>query len=155
MGCGTRRGISRAQSVEGTTRRFRNPRIRSRFAAPPRTGSDHEMSLDRVRMGIVGVGNIATLNVPGYLEHEQCDVVALCDPRPDVLERRQQEWGVERGYTDLDGLLNDPDIDAVEILSPTPLHAEQTITALQAGKHVSCQKPIANSVADGRKMVEA
>ncbi|MDQ1384465.1 MAG: hypothetical protein QOG65_1844, partial [Actinomycetota bacterium] len=34
-------------------------------------------------MGIVGTGNIATLNVPGYLEHEQCDVVAVCDPRPD------------------------------------------------------------------------
>ena len=44
--------------------------------------------MDRVRIGIVGVGNIATLNVPGYLAHEQCDVVALCDPRADVLERR-------------------------------------------------------------------
>ena len=66
-----------------------------------------EMALDRVRMGIVGTGNIATLNVPGYLEHEQCDVVAVCDPRPDVLERRMLEWGVERGYTDMDQLLAD------------------------------------------------
>src|SRR5215469_8147579 len=155
MGCGTRRGISRAQSVEGTTRRFRNPRIRSRFAAPPRTGSDHEMSLDRVRMGIVGVGNIATLNVPGYLEHEQCDVIALCDPRPEVLERRQQEWDVARGYTDLAALLADDEIDAVEILGPTPLHAEHSIAALEAGKHVSVQKPIANTVSDARRMLDA
>jgi len=81
------------------------------------------MAMDRVRMGIVGTGNIATLNVPGYLEHEQCDVVAVCDPRPEVLERRMTEWGVERGYTELDQLLADDDIDAVEILSPTPLHA--------------------------------
>ena len=54
--------------------------------------------VDRVRVGIIGVGNIATLNVPGYLEHEQCELVALCDPRPDVLERRQREWNVPRVY---------------------------------------------------------
>jgi predicted dehydrogenase len=52
-------------------------------------------------------------------------------------------------------LLVDDDIDAVEILSPTPLHAEHTIAALRAGKHVSCQKPIANDVADARRMMEA
>ncbi len=113
------------------------------------------MATNRVRMGIVGTGNIATLNVPGYLEHEQCDVVAVCDPRPDVLERRMAEWGVERGYTEVDALLADDDIDAVEILSPTPLHAEHTIAALRAGKHVSCQKPIANDVGDARRMMAA
>ena len=113
------------------------------------------MAIDRVRMGIVGTGNIATLNVPGYLEHEQCDVVAVCDPRPEVLERRMAEWGVERGYTELDAMLADDDIDAVEILSPTPLHAEHAIAALAAGKHVSCQKPIANDVGDARRMMAA
>ena len=61
--------------------------------------------MDRVRMGIIGVGNIATLNVPGYLAHANCDVVALCDPRADVLERRAREWRIDRTYTDLDALL--------------------------------------------------
>jgi predicted dehydrogenase len=111
--------------------------------------------MDRVRIGIVGVGNIATLNVPGYLAHEQCDVVALCDPRPDVLERRAREWGVDRTYADLDALLAAPEIDAVEILGPTPLHAEHVIAAARAGKHVSVQKPIANTVSDARRMVAA
>jgi predicted dehydrogenase len=106
-------------------------------------------------MGIVGGGNVATLNVPGYLAHEHCDVVALCDPRPDVLARRQQEWGIERGYSAIDALLNDDSVDAVEILSPTPLHAEHTIAALRAGKHVSCQKPIANDVGDAHRMIAA
>jgi len=58
-------------------------------------------------------------------------------------------------YAQVDELLADDDIDAVEILSPTPLHAEHTIAALTAGKHVSVQKPIANTVADARRMVEA
>src|SRR4051794_9382279 len=111
--------------------------------------------MDRVRVGIVGVGNIATLNVPGYLQHEQCDVVALCDPRTDVLERRAREWNVDRSYTEIDALLADPDIDAVEILGPTPLHAEHVIAAARAGKHVSVQKPIANTVSDARRMVQA
>jgi predicted dehydrogenase len=108
-----------------------------------------------VGLGIVGVGNIATLNVPGYLEHEHCDVRALCDPRRELLERRGREWSVDRCYTSLADLLADGDIDAVEILSPTPMHAEHVVAALQAGKHVSCQKPIANNVADGRRMLEA
>jgi predicted dehydrogenase len=105
-------------------------------------------------MGIIGVGNIATLNVPGYLEHEQCEVVALCDPRPEVLERRRREWGVGRGYTEVDALLADDEIDAVEVLSPTPLHAEHAVAALRAGKHVSVQKPIANSVNEARRMID-
>jgi predicted dehydrogenase len=111
--------------------------------------------MDRVRLGIIGAGNIATLNVPGYLEHEHCDVVAVCDPRPDVLERRLGEWNVAQGYTDVEAILNDDNVDAVEILSPTPLHAEHTIAALRAGKHVSCQKPIANNVRDARSMIAA
>lgn len=111
--------------------------------------------MDRVRIGIVGVGNIATLNVPGYLAHDRAEVTALCDPRRDVLERRGREWGVERLYAGLDELLADDEIDAVEILTPTPRHAEHVLAAVAAGKHVSCQKPIANSVADARRMAAA
>ncbi|MFM8237000.1 MAG: Gfo/Idh/MocA family protein [Actinomycetota bacterium] len=109
--------------------------------------------MEHVRIGIVGAGNIATLNVPGYLAHDRCEVVALCDPRPEVLERRAREWGVERTTTDLDELLAADDIDAVEVLSPTPLHAEHAVAALRAGKHVSVQKPIANSIAEAERMV--
>ena len=110
--------------------------------------------MDRVRIGIVGVGNIAELNVPGYLEHERCDVVALCDPRQEKVEARAREWGVPKAYTSLDELLADDEIDAVEILTPTHLHKEHVIAAARAGKHVSCQKPIANSVADAREMMD-
>ena len=108
-----------------------------------------------LRIGIVGVGNIATLNVPGYLAHDDCEVVALCDPRQDVLDRRGSEWSVDRCYTSIDDLLADDSVDAVEILSPTPLHGDHVLAALAAGKHVSCQKPIANSVATGRRMADA
>ena len=103
----------------------------------------------------MGIGNIAPLNVRGYLEHPQCDVVALCDPRRSELDRRAAEWGVEKVYERLDDLLADDEIDAVEILTPTNLHHDHVIAAARAGKHVSCQKPIANSIADGREMIAA
>src|SRR3954470_4060692 len=111
--------------------------------------------MDRVRIGIVGTGNIAPMNVRGYLEHPQCDVVAVCDPRREKAERMAAEWGVSHVHDSLDDLLADDGLDAVEILTPTFLHREHVLAAARAGKHVSCQKPIANSVADAREMVAA
>ncbi|HMK63596.1 MAG TPA: Gfo/Idh/MocA family oxidoreductase [Acidimicrobiales bacterium] len=111
--------------------------------------------MDRVRVGIVGVGNISVLNVPGYLEHPKCDVVALCDSRLDLARARAAQWGVPKVYGDLEEILADAEVDAVEILTPTYMHAEHVMAAARAGKHISCQKPIANSVAEARAMIAA
>ena len=98
--------------------------------------------MDKVRLAIVGCGTISQLNAPGYLAHENCEVVALCDPAPERAEGRAREWGISpRIHTDYADVLNDSDVDAVELLTPTPLHPEQVIAGLDAGKHVSCQKP--------------
>ena len=112
--------------------------------------------MDRVRLGIVGCGNICQLNAPGYLEHPRCEVVALCDSEWARAELRARQWGITpRIYKDYRELLDDPAVDAVELLTPTYLHAEQIIAALAAGKHVSCQKPIAISVAEADRVAEA
>ena len=111
---------------------------------------------DRVRLAIVGCGTISQLNAPGYLKHEACDVVALCDPVRERAEGRAAEWGIApRIYTCYEQVLEDPDIDAVELLTPTHLHAEQSIAALEAGKHVSCQKPVAATVEEADRIAEA
>jgi predicted dehydrogenase len=112
--------------------------------------------MDRVRLAIVGCGNISQLNARGYLQHPQCDVVALCDTVRARAETRAQQWGITpRIYTDLTQVLHDPQIDAVELLTPTFLHAEQIIAALDAGKHVSCQKPLCINVAEADRIVAA
>lgn len=105
-------------------------------------------------MGIVGAGNIADLNVAGYLAHPACDVVAVCDRDPDKAQAAAARWGAPRSTPDLEEMLG-WDIDAVEILTPTHVHAENVLAALAHGKHVSCQKPLANSVVDGRRMADA
>jgi predicted dehydrogenase len=108
-----------------------------------------------VRVGIVGVGNIAPLNVAGYLADDRCEVIAVCEPRETKARAAAEQWGVPRVYTDIGDLLADDDVDAVEILTPTHMHREHVVAAARAGKHVSCQKPMANSVPDALAMIEA
>ena len=111
--------------------------------------------MDRVRLAIVGCGNISQLNAPGYLQHPRCDVVVLCDTEPERAKRRAREWGISpRVYSDLTQVLDDGAVDAVELLTPTWLHADQIVAALQAGKHVSCQKPLAISIAEADRIAD-
>ena len=108
--------------------------------------------MDRVRLGVIGAGNIAALNVRGYLEDPRCDVVAVCDTDETVGRAAADEWGADTYTPDLDVLLADDSINAVEILTPTHLHHDHVIAALDAGKHVSVQKPAANTIEDAREM---
>src|SRR2546429_2017666 len=112
--------------------------------------------MDRVRLAIVGCGNISQLNALGYLEHPRCDVVALCDTMPERATRRAREWGITpRIYSDFKQVLDDPAVDAVELLTPTWMHADQIVAALAAGKHVSAQKPLAISVPEADRIAAA
>jgi predicted dehydrogenase len=95
----------------------------------------------RLRVALVGCGRIADLQHLGYLDHPRAELAAVCDRDEARARRRAAEWGVPKVYTDLDRLLADPALDAVEILTPHQLHAEHAVAALEAGKHVSLQKP--------------
>ncbi|MBA13099.1 MAG: hypothetical protein CL751_04010 [Chloroflexi bacterium] len=109
--------------------------------------------MDKVKIAIVGCGTISTLNVPGYLEHPYCEVVALCDPIKERAEGKAKLWGIKpKIYTDFYDLLNDSDVDAVELLTPTHMHPSQIIDALNSGKHVSCQKPLAVTMEEAYKI---
>jgi len=98
-------------------------------------------SVERVRIGIIGCGRIADLHAPGYLDHPDATIAAVCDRDPVLAEQRREQWHAERAYVDYRDLLDDPDVNAVEILLPHHLHREVTLAALSAGKHVSLQKP--------------
>ena len=113
--------------------------------------------MDKVRIAIVGCGNVFRLNAPGYLQHPNCEVYALCDTVRASAEAQAKKWGIipTRIYTDYQHVLNDPNVDAVELLTPNYLHAEQVIAALEAGKHVSCQKPMCVSVAEADEIIAA
>ena len=100
-----------------------------------------------LRVAFLGCGRIADLQCLGYRDHPQARIVAVCDRAEATARQRADEWGVPRVYTDAEQLLADPEIDAVEILTPHHLHEQHAASALQAGKHVSLQKPPTRTLA--------
>ena len=95
----------------------------------------------KIRVGFIGGGRIADLHALAYRDNADAELYAVCDAAEDVARRRAEEWGAARWYTDYRQLLADGAVDAVEILTPHHLHAEMAVAALEAGKHVSLQKP--------------
>ena len=108
-----------------------------------------------VNVALVGGGRIADMHAPGYLAHPHARLFALCDVDAGVLARRKAEWGLERTYLSYDELLADPDVDAVEILTPHHLHHPMVLAAARAGKHVSVQKPMAMTITECDEMIAA
>ena len=112
----------------------------------------------RLRIGIIGCGGIANgKHMPSIKTVDRADMVAFCDLVPERAEKAAKEYGTPdaKVYTDYKELLKDPTIDVVHVLTPNRSHAELTIDALHAGKHVMCEKPMAKTAADARRMVEA
>ncbi|MDI7276316.1 MAG: Gfo/Idh/MocA family oxidoreductase [Anaerolineae bacterium] len=111
--------------------------------------------MERVRVGFIGVGGIARLHYLGYQDNPRAQVSAICDVDEGQLRRRAGEWGIRKTYTDYRQLLADPDVDAVEVLTPHHLHAPVGVAALEAGKHVSMQKPMAVTASECDALIEA
>jgi predicted dehydrogenase len=99
------------------------------------------MAGEKLRVGFLGAGRIADLQCLGYLGNPRAEIAAVCDLDDGLARGRASAWGARRVYTDPEKLFADPDVDAVEILTPHHLHAEHARAALAAGKHVSLQKP--------------
>jgi len=110
---------------------------------------------DLVKFGVLGLGNISRLNLKALHEASNCKVVALCDIDEEKLKMASDKYAIKRIYNDVESFLKDDEIQAVEILTPTYLHKDHVIAACEAQKHVSCQKPIANSILDTYDMQHA
>ncbi|MCX7667470.1 MAG: Gfo/Idh/MocA family oxidoreductase [Atribacterota bacterium] len=109
----------------------------------------------KVRFGVVGAGGIARRRtireVQQYAQYGE--IVALMDVDTKVLEETAREFGIEGTFTSLSPLLKE-DIEAVYVASPVYVHHEQVMAALQEGKHVLCEKPLALSRKQGEEMAE-
>jgi len=108
-----------------------------------------------VKVGIIGAGKIVRVrHLPETQTNPEAEVFAVCD----IVEERAQELAQKYGckaYTDYHLLLKDPDLDAIIVAATNTTHAEMTIAALEAGKHVLCEKPMATSLQDAERMIEA
>lgn len=113
----------------------------------------------RVKVGIIGCGGIANQKHFPALSGaaDRVDIVAFCDLIPERAEESAKKYGAPgaKTYIDYRELLADPDIEIVHVLTPNVSHCEITVAALEAGKHVMCEKPMAATAKDAEKMMAA
>ena len=110
---------------------------------------------ERVRWGVLSPAKIAVNNViPAMQRSQRCEVVAIASRDPERAAETADRLGIARHHGSYEELLADPDVEAVYIPLPNHLHAEWTLRAAAAGKHVLCEKPLALSAAQAAEMVD-
>ena len=108
-----------------------------------------------VRLGIISTADIGVAKViPAMQRADQVDVVAISSRTAGRAEHAASALGIEKAYDSYEALLDDDDIDAVYIPLPNDMHAEWTLKAAAAGKHILCEKPLAMSADEARTMVD-
>jgi phthalate 4,5-cis-dihydrodiol dehydrogenase len=104
-------------------------------------------------LAMVGVGVGGTEMLPAMEAMSELKLVAGCDTNEDTLNQFSARYGA-KGYGDYDQMLADPEVEAVWVSTPNRFHAEHSIKAMEAGKHVVVEKPMALNLDDAKKMVE-
>lgn len=115
---------------------------------------------DKIRMGVIGCNGMGWADMRSLLSMPEVDCVGVCDIDQSVLDRRSDDVMKLRGskpaqYTDYRKLLDDATIDAVVIGTPDHWHPRIFVDALAAGKHIYCEKPVANSIGEAQWMLSA
>jgi predicted dehydrogenase len=110
--------------------------------------------VEQVRIGVIGLG-MGRNHAVSYRDAPEADLVAICDVSAERVDQVAWEVHPRKKYTDYHELLADPEIEAVTIALPNALHAPAVTEALEAGKHVLCEKPLAMNAQEGERMVEA
>src|SRR5205807_9577486 len=109
---------------------------------------------------IVGLGSLSINQIlPAFAKCEKSKVVAFVSGHPDKASKLALRYGVDPkniyNYQNYDSIKDNPDVDLIYIVLPNGMHAEYTVRGLQAGKHVLCEKPMANTPAECQQMVDA
>jgi xylose dehydrogenase (NAD/NADP) len=106
------------------------------------------MNADPVRWGIISTAAINRLVIPPAQASEAIDLIAVASRDEARAREYAQQWGIERAYGSYEALLADPEVEAVYISLPNSLHCPWSIRALEAGKHVLCEKPLSRRAAE-------
>lgn len=111
--------------------------------------------MDKVRIAVIGNGIIGESHISTYKNIPDCEVVAICDINEKRLNEIGDRYGIKRRFTHIGKLLLEDDIDAVDVCLHNNLHAPVAIAAMEAGKHVYCEKPMSGTYADSLRMYKA
>lgn len=111
--------------------------------------------MDKVRIGMVGAGNIANSHLRSYVKLPDVEIAAICDINPERLKITAEAFGIENTFASVDEMLENVELDAADVCVWNCSHAECSIKALEAGLHVLCEKPMAYNTEQAIKMKEA
>lgn len=109
----------------------------------------------KINVGFIGLGRISDLHALGYRDNRYARIYGVSARHEETGRAKMEEWGVQRYYKDYREMLADPDIDAVEILTPQKLHEPMVIEAVDAGKHIMVQKPMTIDLPSADRMLDA
>jgi predicted dehydrogenase len=110
----------------------------------------------RLKVGVFGCGQIAqAAHLESCAKARNADLYAICDAAPDLLERMAWAHKPQRAFSSYEEMLADPVLDAVIVAVADAFHVAASVAALEAGKHVLCEKPVAVSVAEAERLAAA
>ena len=112
--------------------------------------------METLRIGLIGAGDVArAAHMPSFAENRKVEIVAVADPDTQAARSLAEKYGIAKAVEDYREILADPSVRAVDICAPHYLHYRMTMDALNAGKHVICEKPIAMNLEEADRMIEA
>ena len=110
----------------------------------------------KIKWGVLGTAGIARgCTIPGMQQAENCEMYAIAGRSIEKAEAFRAEFGFQKAYGSYEALLNDPEVEAVYIPLPNELHCEWAVKALNAKKHVLCEKPLAPTLEEIERMIAA
>ena len=111
--------------------------------------------MKKYKIGVIGAGSISEAHLNAYKQNPQVEIYAICDLNEERAKAKAEKYGASRIYTNYKELLSDPDIFAVSVCTWNNTHAEISIAALEAGKHVLVEKPLCKTVEEALRVEEA
>ena len=113
------------------------------------------MKVEKVAVGLVGLGMVCDSHLKAYSAHPDAKVMAVCDLDAARLKEIATKYGIPRTYTSYEQMLQDPEINTVDISTPTILHSPMALAAAMAGKNILCEKPFCLKLTEGQQVCEA
>ena len=108
-----------------------------------------------IKVGIIGTGGIAGAHITGYQKTEGVELYAACDVIKERVEAVAERHGFKKVFTSFEEMVKDPELEVVSVCTPPFAHKDAAIAALEAGKHVLCEKPMALNGDQAQEMVDA
>ncbi|MCT4593867.1 MAG: inositol 2-dehydrogenase [Anaeromicrobium sp.] len=112
--------------------------------------------MKKVKVGIVGLGRLGIEHARNLaFKIPNAELIAVCSVVQEEVDKVQREWGIPYGYTNYDEMIKNEELEAVAVLSPSPFHVKQIVSALDAGLHVFVDKPLGVTVEECREAEKA